>query len=141
MTKIVRAVIEGELGVIDNTEQMVDLRSGLLHFEPYVGIDRPTLNELFKEENNAIPSDKFLYDIAECVHKNTEYIVELFKPRPLRLANLMDRAPPGDVHKVVRVIQLWREENAAEATIHNLRKTFDRFSIFASRNPLELFSL
>ena len=139
MTKIAHAVVEGKLGVLDNTEQMVDLKSGLLHFEPYVGMDRPTLYELFKEDNNTIPEDQFLYDIAKCVHKNTDYIVELFKPCPLRLANLMDRAPPGDVHKVVRVFQLWREEKADEGTIHNLRKTLDRFSIFAGRNPLELF--
>ena len=139
MTKIAHAVVEGNLGVLDNTEQMVDLRSGLLHFEPYVGMDRPTLDELFKEDNNTIPEDKYLYDIAECIHDNADYIVQLFKPRPLRLANLMDRAPPGDVHKVVRVFQLWREEKADEGTIHSLRKTLDRFSIFAGRNPLELY--
>ncbi|MCG8626524.1 MAG: hypothetical protein MJE68_31560, partial [Proteobacteria bacterium] len=56
------------------------------------------------------------------LHENTDYIVKLFNSCPIRLASLLDRAPPGDVHKVVRVFQLWREEMGAEATRCNLCK-------------------
>ena len=72
------------------------------------------------------------------MRKNTEYITEFFKTCPIRLANLMDRAPPGDVHRLVRVFQLWREEMGAEGTRYNLRKQFDQFRVFAERNPLSL---
>ena len=140
MSTIADAVIEAKVGVHDSTDQMVDLRGGLLYFEPYAGMDKSTLDELFKEENKIIPKDDFLYDVAKDMHKNTEYVIELFKPCPIRLANLMDRAPPGDVHKLVRVFQLWREENNDNGTIYNLRQKFDQFSIFAGRNPLELCS-
>ena len=140
MSTIADAVVEGKVGVHDSTDQMVDLRGGLLYFEPYAGMDRSTLEELFKEENKTIAKDDFLYDVAKDMHKNIEYVIELFKPCPIRLANLMDRAPPGNVHKLVRVFQLWREENDDNGTMYNLRQKFDQFSIFAGRNPLELCS-
>ena len=96
--------------------------SGLLCFEPYIGLNQSILNELFKEDDHVTVEDGFLFEIAECIHKNINYIIELFKPSPIRLANLMDHAPPGDVHKLVRVFQLWREEMGAKGTRYNLHK-------------------
>ena len=138
MSEVAHAVIEAKLGVLDSDNQMVDLKSGLLCFEPYVGLNQSILNELFKEDDHVTVEDGFLFEIAECIHKNINYIIELFKPSPIRLANLMDHAPPGDVHKLVRVFQLWREKMGAKGTRYNLHKKFDRFSIFAGRNPLSL---
>ena len=140
MKKAAQAVVEGKLGVLDSNNQMVNLKGGLLCHEPYLGFQQSILNELFKEDDQVSVEDKFLYDIAKQIvaHENTEYIIKLFKPCPIRLANLMDRAPPGDVHRLVRVFQLWREEMGAEATRYNLRKHLDQFSVFAGRNPLSL---
>ena len=65
--------------------------------------------------------------------------IELFKTCPIRLAILMDHVPPGDVHRLVRVFQLGREEMGAEAhNSYNLHKQLDQFSVFAGRNPLSL---
>ena len=142
MNEIVHAVVEGEFGVLDNSDtesQMIDVETGLLCYEPYLGFKQPILDKLFKEEDQIPVEDEFLFEIAKCMHKNTEYIIELFKTCPIRLANLMDRAPPGDVHRLVRVFQLWREEMGAEATRYNLRKQLDQFSVFAGRNPLSLY--
>ena len=138
MSEVAHAVVEAKLGVLDSDNQMVDLKSGLLCFEPYIGLNQSILNELFKEDDHVTVEDGFLFEIAECIHKNINYIIELFKPSPIRLANLMDHAPPGDVHKLVRVFQLWRDEMGAKGTRYNLHKKFDRFSIFAGRNPLSL---
>ena len=138
MKKVAQAVVEGKLGVLDNDNQMVNLKGGLLCHEPYLGFERSILDELFKEDDRAPVEDGFLFEIAKCMHKNTDYIIELFKTCPIRLANLMDRAPPGDVHRLVRVFQLWREEMGAEATRYNLCKQLDQFSVFAGRNPLSL---
>ena len=140
MNEVVHAVVEGEFGVLDSDSegQMVDVESGLLCHEPYLGFKRPILDQLFKEDDQVPVEDGFLFEIAKCMHKNTDYIIELFKTCPIRLANLMDRAPPGDVHRLVRVFQLWREEMGAEATRYNLRKQLDQFSVFAGRNPLNL---
>ena len=140
MNEVVHAVVEGEFGVLDSDSegQMVDVESGLLCHEPYLGFERSILDELFKEDDQIPVEDGFLFEIAKCMHKSTDYIIELFKTCPIRLANLMDRAPPGDVHRLVRVFQLWREEMGAEATRYNLRKQLDQFSVFAGRNPLSL---
>ena len=140
MNEVVNAVVEGEFGVLDSDSegQMVDIESGLLCHEPYLGFKQSILDEVFKEDDRVPIEDGFLFEIAKCMHKNTDYIIELFKTCPIRLANLMDRAPPGDVHRLVRVFQLWREEMGAEATRYNLRKQLDQFSVFAGRNPLSL---
>ena len=138
MNKVAQAVVEGKLGVLDSDNQMVNLKGGLLCYEPYLGFEQSILDELFKEDDQVPVEDGFLFEIAKCMHKNTDYIIELFKTCPIRLANLMDRAPPGDVHRLVRVFQLWREEMGAEAKQYNLRKQFDQFSVFAGRNPLSL---
>ena len=140
MNEIMHAVVEGKFGVLDSDSegQMIDVESGLLGHEPYLGFERSIQNELFKEDDQIPVEDGFLFEIAKCMHKNTEYIIELFKTCPIQLANLMDHAPPGDVHRLVRVFQLWREEMGAEATRYNLHKQFDQFSVFAGRNPLNL---
>ena len=138
MSEVVQAVVEGTPGVLDSDSQMVDLKSGLLCFEPYIGFEQSILNKLFKEANQVPVEDEFLFEIAKCMHKNTDFIIELFKTCPIRLANLMDRAPPENVHRLVRVFQLWREEMGVEGTRYNLRKQLDQFSVFAGRNPLNL---
>ena len=140
LKKVAQAVVEGEPGVLDINNQMVDLKDGLLCYEPYLGFKQSILDELFKEDDHAPVEDRYLFDIAKQIvlHENTDYMIRIFRPCPIRLANLMDRAPPGDVHKLVRVFQLWREAMGVEATRYNLRKQLDQFSIFAGRNPLFL---
>ena len=138
MKQAAQAIVVGKLGVLDSDNQMVDLRGGLLCYEPYLGFKQSILNELFMEDDLVLIEDGFLFEIAKCMYKNTDYIIELFKTCPIQLANLMDHAPPGDVHRLVRVFQLWREEMGAEATRYNFRKQLDQFSIFAGRNPLIL---
>ena len=141
ISEVVHAVVEAKLGVLDGENQMVDVKNGLLCYEPYFGFGQEILDELFKEDDDHVTiEDGFLYDIAKQIvlHENTDYIVKLFNSCPIRLASLLDRAPPGDVHKVVRVFQLWREEMGAEATRCNLCKRLSQFSIFVGRNPLRL---
>ena len=140
MSEVAHAVVEAKLGVLDSENQMVSVKSGLLCYEPYIGFGKSILDELFKEDDHVNIEDGFLYDIAKQIvlHENTDYILKLFKPCPIRLANLLDCAPPGDVHKLVRVFQLWREEQGADATRYNLCKLLDQYSIFAGRNPLSL---
>lgn len=140
---IARAVVEVKVAVLDSDNQMVDIESGLLHFEPYIDFGKLILTNLFKENTDNLSvevADSSLYSISEKIHKRTENFVKLFDPSPLSLANLMDHAPPGGVHKLVRVFQLWREEMGAEATQYNLRKKLDQYSIFAGRNPFTLCS-
>ena len=143
ITDIALAVVETKAAVLDSDNQMVDIESGLLCFEPYIDLGKLILKDLFEEDvakHSGEVTDSFLYCISEKVHERTEYFVKLFNPPPLCLANLMDRAPPGDIHKLVQVFQLWREELGADATQCNLRKKLDQYSVFAGRNPLTLCS-
>ena len=138
MSEVAQAVVEGKLGVLDSENQMVNLKSGLLCFEPYIGFEQTILDEIFKEDDQVPVEDGFLFEIAKCMHKNTDHIIELFKTCPIHLANLMDHAPPDNVYRLVRVFQRWREEMGAEGTRYNLRKHLDQYSIFTGRNPLNL---
>ena len=142
MEKLAQAVVEAKVGVFDSDNQMINLNRGLLCFEPYIGFEQSILNELFKEDDQVLVlvEDGFLFEIAKCMHKNTDYIIELFKTCPIRLANFVvqERDPPENVHRLVRVFQLWREQMGAEGTRYNLRKQLDQFSVFAGRNPLSL---
>ena len=112
----------------------------LLFFEPYLGMSEVILRKLFDEESPASHeqmNDEFLYDIANPVSKNVEHYISLFKPTPSSLDFLVERAPPGDSHKLVRVFQLWRDHDR-EGSRYNFRKKLDEFSIFAGRNPFNI---
>ena len=141
ITEISHAVLNTQVGVLDSSRQMVELENGLLLFEPYAGLGRAILEQLFDEDNEKYHSevdDEFLYRIADCVHNKTDYFVALFKPSATRLDNVVDQAPRGETHRLVRVFQLWREEMGADGTYSNLHKTLDQFSIFAGRSPISL---
>ena len=45
------------ISVLDCDNQMVDLKSGLLCFEPYIGFKQSILNELFKEDDQVPVED------------------------------------------------------------------------------------
>ena len=95
MKNVAHAVVDAKLGVLDSDNKMVDLKGGLLCFEPFIGFERSILNELFKEDDQIPVEDEFFFEIAKYMHKDTDYIIELFKTCPIRLANLMDCAPPS----------------------------------------------
>ena len=144
IAEISHAVINAQVSVLDNSRQMVELESRLLCFEPYAGLGRDVLEQLFDEDSQKYHSevdDDFLYRIADRVHNKTDYFVALFKPSATRLDNVVDQAPRGETHRLVRVFQLWREEMVAEGTYSNLRKVLDQFSVFAGRSPISLCPL
>ena len=58
MKKVAQAVVEGKLGVIDSDNQMVNLKGGLLCYEPYLGFEQSILDELFKEDDQVPGEDQ-----------------------------------------------------------------------------------
>ena len=137
IVEVAQSVAEAKVGVLDESQGMLKLET-LLHFEPYANLGEPILQKLFNEDSHTEIEDEFLYRIADCVHKQTDNFIVLFKPSATRLDNIVDLAPQGETHRLVRVFQLWKEEMGAEGTCHNFRKKLDQFSIFAGRNPLDL---
>ena len=43
MKKVAQAVVEGKLGMLDSDNQMVDLKSGLLCYQSYIGFEQTTI--------------------------------------------------------------------------------------------------
>ena len=141
ISEISHAVINAHVGVLDSSQQMVELENRLLCFEPYAGLGKDVLEQLFNEDNQQYHSevdDEFLYCIADHIHGKTDSFVALFQQSATRLDNIVDQAPRGETHRLVRMFQLWREEMGAEGTYSNLRKKLDQFSIFAGRSPISL---
>ena len=136
--EVITAVCNGVGGVYDDRHQLLELENGLLHFEPYAGLGKIVLSQFFCDNRHVTVDDALLYEISKFAHQKIDDFIELFQPCPLRLANLTDQCPPGDIHKLVRVFQIWRETMEPNGSLFDLRKKLDQFSIFAGRNPLSL---
>ena len=125
ISEISHAVINAQVGVLDSSQQMVELENRLLCFEPYAGLGKDVLEQLFNEDNQQYHSevdDEFLYCIADRIHGKTDSFVALFQQSATQLDNIFDQPPRGETHRLVRMFQLWREEMGAEGTYSNLRK-------------------
>ena len=79
--------------------------------------------------------DELFFCIADKSLKKIDSFIELFETSSSSLANVIDRAPLGNAHKLVRVFQLWRE-SLMIGSRSDLRIQLDQFSVFAGRNPL-----
>ena len=133
--EIARAIAEGKHSVVseDNKLSTID---NLLFFEPYRGLDKKLITALFDGDHAAQEvSDRFLYDVANCIHGEISHFIKMFNPPADMLQNMIEQAPPGSVHATVRVFQIWRLQNS-EGSYECLRRDLDQFSVFTGRNPL-----
>ena len=135
---IAQTIVDGKKFVVLENREMLRLDE-LLHFEPYANFEERLLQELFHDDDSQHHQEitvELIYRIAEHVHPNTDDYVALFKPSPLRLANLV--IPPGDIHRLAQVFRLWKEEMGKKGTRCSLHSKLDRYSVFAGRNPLKV---
>lgn len=138
VTDIAQTVIDGKKFVVLENREMLSLDE-LLHFEPYANFKGGLLQEMFHDDDSQRHQEvtiELIYRIAECIHPNTDDYVALFKPSPLRLANSV--LPPGDIHRLAQVFQLWKEEMGRKGTRCGLHSKLDQYSVFAGRNPLKV---
>ena len=134
--EVATVVCNAEVSVVNEDNKVATLEE-LLYFEPYAHLGERILHELFSGEKphcDKEVTDKFLYRIADQVHKKKEMFVELFKSPATMLHERIQESPPGPTHEIVRVFQLWR--TCSEGTYQCLRKELDQFSVFGGRNPL-----
>ena len=114
---VAQTIKEGEKFVVLEDRQTLKLEK-LLHFEPCANLGKVLLQELFNEDNSEHHqevTDEFIYRIAEHMHNKTDDYIAMFKPSPLQLAKLT--TPPGDIHKLAQVLQLWKEEMGAKGCL------------------------
>ena len=115
----------------------------LLYFEPYSSIsdDECDIYALLKKDGEA--SDEFLYELAESFISSDDEMQEnaikilkfIMQPKSLQLQSLIDAAPEGKIHEIVRIFQ---SRSCEDQSIQTLKKMFDKYSVFVGRNPADL---
>ena len=133
ITEVAETIREGKDYVLKENHQITELET-LIGFEPYANLGEPILEEVFDEQKSAEEDlDKLFFRFSDSTHQHNELckVCEL----PLsRLAN--ERIPQGDIQRLARDFQRWRDVKGKEGTKENFRKRLDQFSVFAGRNPL-----
>ena len=134
ITEVAETITEGkEYVLIDNDHTELEK---LLGFEPYSNLGEAILEEVFDEQNSAEEVlDELFFRLADRTHQRDE-LHAVFELPLSRLAN--ERIPQGDIHRLARDFQRWRDEKGKEGTKENFRKRLDQFSVFAGRNPLSM---
>ena len=136
IAELTKAIIGSKPCVVGESGPPMNLEK-LLYYEPYAHLKESILQRIFEQPPNCEKevSDAFLYEMADCIHTKMDYFVKMLKPQASMLQNLIDQAPPGSTHAIVRVFQLWRLRSS-QGSYHCLRNELDQFSMFAGRNPL-----
>ena len=137
MSKVAGTIASAEPCIQGNDNLPIHLED-LLYYEPYAHLGESILQELFDEQNpnyDEVITDTFFYRMADCIHTKMDNFVNMLKPPAGMLQNMLDQAPPGSTHAIVRVFQLWRLRNN-KGSYQSLRRELDQFSVFAGRNPL-----
>ena len=137
MSKVIETITSAEPCVKGNDNLPIHLED-LLYYEPYAHLGKSILQELFDKQNPNYDeeiTDNFFYRMADHIHTKMDYFVEILRPPAGILQNMIDHAPPGSTHAIVRVFQLWRLRNN-NGSYQCLRRELDQFSVFAGRNPL-----
>ena len=134
ITEVAETITEGkEYVLIDNDHTELEK---LLGFEPYANLGEAILEEVFDEQKSAKEVlDELFFRLADRTHQRDE-LHAVFELPLSRLAN--ERIPQGDIHRLARDFQRWRDEKGKEGTKENFRKRLDQFSVFAGRNPLSM---
>ena len=137
MSKVAGSITSAEPCVKGSDNLPIHLED-LLYYEPYAHLGECLLQELFDERNpnhDEEITDRFFYRLADCIHTKIDFFVKILKPPAGMLQNMIDQAPPGSTHAIVRVFQLWRLRNS-KGSYQSLRRELDQYSVFAGRNPL-----
>ena len=130
---ITQSLIECKPYCFDTQEKLVKLNP-LLFFEPFTNLGESILNKLFSCPQENISND-YLLRFAEKVYPSIDVFITLLEIPPPAFA--FDSSSGSNVDKFYRVLEYWRDRNP---TYSHLCAVLAKYSIFAGRNPLSLFS-
>ena len=145
--QVVNAVRECEPFAVDITGRKNLKLVKALHFEPYHGINKKLINQLFdKDLANQEVDDSFLHDLAANMYP------KLMKQVPIQMVLRMfdisddrlfykscDQFPDEKDNPIMRCFRLlleWKNCDTGGSTYQSLRTTLNKYSIFCGRNPL-----
>ena len=147
MADVTKAVQEGKPCALDPTgKNSLDLEIAL-HFEPYLGMHKRLIDQLFdKDLANQEVDDNFLRDLAANVYP--KFMQQVPIQMLLRMFNISDdnlfysyfeQFPTERDNPVMRCFRLlltWKNCDTGGSTYQSLRTTLDKYSIFCGRNPV-----
>ena len=136
ITEVAETIAEGKKFAIIDKTQSVELEK-LICFESYAYLGKSILQWLFSKDGTEAQeiTDKLLTDIAaKCSRKNIDEFCVIFE------REIDAYASHEGARGLLQVFQLWRDRMGKDGTRKNFRKKLDQFSVFASRNLLELIT-
>ena len=104
----------------------------LLDFEPFAKLGELVL---FEEDDSDV-QDEFIARLANRVHDQTFQYMKVLGTSAISLDNLLNNVPRGETSKLMSVFRLWRQHGSSYC---NLCKALSDFSVYAGRNPFELY--
>ena len=106
----------------------------LLHFEPFVDLGGPIINELFTKGQSEL-TDEFLAQISIQLHNKSQILIDILGMHHFFVDFELNKASKGAVisNKLLYALQLWRNK---ERSYSSLCRRLSEYSVFAGRNPL-----
>ena len=147
MADVVKAIQEGEPCALDRTgKNSLDLDIAL-HFEPYLGMHKRLIDQLFdKDLTHKEVDNDFLRDLAANVYPKLMQQIPI--QTVLRMFNISDDSlfysyfeqfpseRDNPVMRCFRLLLTWKNCDTGGSTYQSLRTTLDKYSIFCGRNPV-----
>ena len=147
--QLVKVVREHKQFAVDITGRRKIKLVDALHFEPYLGMHKRLIDQLFdKDLANREVDDCFLHDLAESIHPNLtkedpntmKKVLRMFGISDSRLFySYFEQFPSERDNPVMRCFRLlltWKNCDTGGSTYQSLRTTLDKYSIFCGRNPV-----
>ena len=145
--QVVKAVREHKQFAVDRTgRRKMKLVDGL-HFEPYLGMHKRQIDQLFdKRLANQEAGDDFLHDLAANIY--SKLMQQLPIEMVLRMFNVSDDSlfysyfeqfpneKDNPIMRCFRLLLTWKNCDTGGSTYQSLRTTLDKYSIFCGRNPV-----
>ena len=144
--QVVKAIRECEPFAVDITGRKRIKLVQALHFEPYLGLDRKVLDQLFcKYCAGDEVSDSFLHDLAGNFCTDLEErvpiatLLKVFNIPSAYIQNIYGQFPDERDNHVMRCFRLlvaWKDNfDTGGSTYQSLRTTLNKYSIFSGRDP------
>ena len=147
MSDVAKTVQEGKPCALDRTgKNTLDLESAL-YFEPYIGLHKKLIDQLFNKDLTCKNVDDiFLRDLAGKIYPKLmeqipiKTVLQMFdiSDDSLFYSRLEEFPSERDnpVMRCFRLLLTWKNCDAGGSMYQSLRTTLDKYSIFCGRNPV-----
>ena len=125
LQELAATLATGEPCVMDMQGQCPLPVEQLLFFEPYFGLGRELIQELFEKHPEERVPESFLAQLAKRVHHRRKLYEQMICPDPNTHEEIQNQT---DIFQALH--------QQIKPTYKNLHEQMDKFSIFSGRNPM-----